>query len=192
VCGDTPRLAFLRFRRLNEADDFGGNAAVKRDVLLEQRQHSVGERSRLGRRARVGPLDWKRIRANVRTGRRISRDLGAREPLDQNASASIWETHNLKDSSEHADAMQICSARLLRFAFFLRDEENQLIAFDCRIDCSKRCGPANKQGDNYIGKNNNVTKRENGYTLSCLDSLTVANEFHMGESNGNQPSAVSS
>jgi hypothetical protein len=55
--------------------------------------------------------------------------------------------------------MQIRSAGLLRLAFLLGDEKNQLVGFNRSVDRGQRRGPSDQKRDDYIGKNNNVSER---------------------------------
>ena len=174
MCGDAPRLPLLRLGALDQTDDFGRNPAVQRNVLLEQRQHAVGEGARLGARGRLTPENGRSVRADERPGGRVPRHLRARKSFDQNARASVGKPHNLEYASEHAGAMQVGRTRLLGLALFLGDEKDELVGLDGRIDCRQRCRTADEQRDDYIWKDNDVAKRENGYAVARLHRLTVA------------------
>jgi hypothetical protein len=92
------------------------------------------------------------------TARDVSGDLGASEAFDEHARAAVWKSRNLKDSPDYTDAMKICGARFLRFAFFLGDEQNELVSFCRRLDCCERWLSADEQRNDYIGKNDDFAK----------------------------------
>jgi hypothetical protein len=115
--------------------------------------------------------------ADVRTARQVSCHARARESFYENAGAAIRETRYLKDASEYTCAMKIRCDRLLRFAFFLRNEENELVAFDGCVYRSQRCLSSDKERDHDVRKNHDVPQRQHGYAGFGLNFLAVPCEF---------------
>ena len=107
---------------------------MKRDVCLDQRYDGICKGAGLGIRRSLDPLEWLGHSADVCAARDVARDARPGESLDENARATVRESRYLKNASENAGAMEVSSSGLLRLAFLLRDEENELVAFDCRID----------------------------------------------------------
>jgi hypothetical protein len=70
--------------------------------------------------------------------------------------------------------VEVSGARLLRVAFFLGDEKNELVGFDSSIDRSERCRPADEKRDYDIWKNNDIAEGQNGNTITRLHTLAVA------------------
>ena len=73
--------------------------------------------------------------------------------------------------------MQVCGAGLLCLAFFLRNEQDELVSFDSGVDRCKRWLPAYEQRDDYIWKDYDIAERENGDAGFGLHLLAVTREF---------------
>jgi hypothetical protein len=150
------------------------------DVLLEQRQHPIGERTRLVCGGRADPFHRERVRSDERPGGGISGHFCARESLYQHPRAPVRHSHNLEHASEYSDAMEVSGARLLRLTFLLRDEKNDLVGLDGRIDSGQRSRPADEQGDYDVWEDDNVAERKDGDAITRLNRLTIPKIFHNG------------
>ncbi len=110
---------------------------MKRDIFLEQRYDAIGECARFRFGYRIDPLDGLGNGAHERAACDVARDSRTREAFDQNPRASVRKSRNLENATEHACAVKIGGSRFLRLSFFLGNQENELVGFYCRVDCSE-------------------------------------------------------
>jgi len=73
--------------------------------------------------------------------------------------------------------MEVGGTGLLRFAFFLGNEKDELVCFDSCIDRCERRLTADKQRDDYIRKDYDIAERENGDAGFGLHLFAVTREF---------------
>ena len=160
---DAVRLALDRVGALDERDDLVRNAAVQRDVLLEQREHAARDDVQVRRIVRVRRVDFVGERgAQVARRRHVARDASARDALDEDARRSVCLPRRLDDPRDDADAMQVAGRRLLDVGAALRDEEEQPVLRRGRLDGAERRLAADEQRHRDVGKDDDVAKRENG------------------------------
>lgn len=68
---------------------------MERDILLEERDYTVGERADFGFGRLVEPFNGLCNRPDVGAARNETRDACASEPLDQNAGAAVGKPRYL-------------------------------------------------------------------------------------------------
>src|SRR5690349_21681374 len=107
---------------------------MQRDVFLEKRHDAIRQRAHLGARRRICPHYRRYDCADVWSAcRHETRNLGTGKTFDKNASAAVRKSCDLENASDYPGAVQICSGWLLNIAFFLRNEEDELVSVDGRI-----------------------------------------------------------
>ena len=172
---DAERLPLHGFGALDYRDDLGGDAPVEADVLLERVHHPPAQRFSLGRTLRSRPLEWERGRGGTEHVAcwYVAGDPRAGDSFDQDTRGAGGKSGDLDDPPDDAGAVQVGSGGLLLLAVALRHQENDLVLGKGRLDGGKRGRPPDEERDYYVGKNDNIPKREDRNPVRRRDGLIV-------------------
>ena len=89
VRGDRERLLLARLRPLHERHHFGGQAAMQRDVLLEERDDAPRHRALVGAARGLVEREGRHDRAKHLVRRCVARHLRARDALDEHLRRAV-------------------------------------------------------------------------------------------------------
>ena len=169
---DTVRLPADRVSALYQRHDFVGNAAVERDVLLEQREHAARQHlERLGVHVLVAGVVVER-RAKVAGGGDVSRHARAAHAFDENARRAVRLPRRLNDARDHTDTMQVAGRGFFGVGALLRHEEERAAVGGRRLDRVERRLAPDEQRHGDVRKHDDVAQRQHGRSL------------HLGRSSG--------
>ena len=182
VRGDAAALPFEAAGRLHQRRDFRRQAAMVRDVFLEQRQRLA----RLILRAvarRHGERERTRLGAQELGAGDKLRDLSAREPFHQHPRRAVGEAGELQHAPQRPRAEQVRRRRVLHAAIALRHEQHQLVGRLGGLECRQRTGAPYQQRHGDVRKEHHVAQRQHRQAAGGFDYVGVADEAlsHLGK-----------
>ncbi|MCY1246286.1 hypothetical protein D9M72_595050 [compost metagenome] len=89
-------------------------------------------------------------------------NLGACSAFDENLDGPIWQLEKLQHIGNRADFIDCIRCRIVVSRILLRCEQNLLVDTHHFFKCFDRLFASDKQRDDHMGEDYNVTQRQNG------------------------------
>jgi hypothetical protein len=148
---------------------------VKADILFERIHHAPAERFRLGDilGARTFEREGRGGGPQDISGGDVAGHPGAGDSFDENTRRACRQARNLYHASDDARPVEVGGRRLLLFAVALRDQQNNLVFCQRRLDSRERSRASDEKGDDYIGENDDIPQRQDRNPVRRGDRLVI-------------------